>query len=102
MQRSGRNFWHLFLSIAALSFLGWFGNTFPPVATWQVVVFLTVTGISIYFSVLYLSRKSLTALALTGYTVLFLTLRYLGLHDWYYPLLLTAAAGSVWWYLKHL
>jgi len=95
MPRRQRNSWWLFIGIIGISVLGWFTNTFSPKelffrAIFFLIIFVTTTSLSFY--VLNNVRRAL----LIGIGVVsFFLLRYLGLRELFYPILLIASLVSL-------
>lgn len=95
MHRQPRNSWWLFIGLIGTSVLGWFTNTFAPQTIvirilFFFIVLATVTSLSLYL--LNNVRRSLwMGLGITG----FLLLRYLGLREPLYVVLLIASLISL-------
>jgi len=90
-----RNSWWLFIGVIGVSVLGWFTNTFSPKelffrAIFFLIIFITTT--SLFFYVLNNVRRAL----LVGIGVVsFLILRYVGLREVFYAILLLASLVSL-------
>jgi len=83
-----RNYLWLIIGICGVSGLGWLINSFDPNYLFPLVIFflvLFITAFSFTFYITNIVRRSL--LVGSGVFVFFL-LRFLGLRDWYYFVLL--------------
>lgn len=95
MKERSRNSWWLFIGLIGIGILSWFISTFPPKellfrAIFFLIIFFTTTSLSLY--VLNNVRRSLwMGLGITGS----LLLRYLGLREPFYVVLLLASLISL-------
>lgn len=95
MRRHERNIWWLLLGICGLSGLAWFANTFSPDSALKIVEFLLILAVSAFLLAQYLLNNVRRATLLSiGLTTIFI-LRFLGLRDPIYIILLLATLASL-------
>jgi hypothetical protein len=87
--------WSLILGISGLSLLGWFINTFTPDSFWVIALFFLIVGATTYFCSLFIFKIVRRAVLITLGVVVWLLLRFVGLRDWYYPVLLVPVLISL-------
>lgn len=80
--------WPLILAISGLSILGWFVNTFTPDTFFRMAFFFLIAAITTFFFSLSILKIVRRAVLVALGVVILLLLRFLGLRDWYYPILL--------------
>ncbi len=95
MRQTPRNTWWLFFGLISLSSLGWIVNTFSPKTFPILILFFlligcTATSLSLY-ALNNVRRALLIGIGVAG----FLLLRFLGLREWFYGILLLASLASL-------
>ncbi len=88
MDRPKRNILWLILGICGLSVLGWFGNTFPPENILLLTLFFVIVTATTFFISLFLLKIVRRSVLMTLGVVIWLLLRFFGLRELWYPLLL--------------
>lgn len=88
MHRPKRNILWLILGMCGLSILGWFVNTFPPENVLLLILFFVIIAATSFFFSLFLFKIVRRAVLVTAGVIVWLTLRFLGLRNLWYPLLL--------------
>ncbi|MEK7544168.1 MAG: hypothetical protein AAB557_04820 [Patescibacteria group bacterium] len=90
-----RSVWWLFVGISGISALAWFINVHAP-DSWQVMLlfFILITAIIISL-LLYFIDAARHIFLITGGLLILLTLRFFGLREIIYPILLIASLLSV-------
>jgi hypothetical protein len=78
----------LVVGITGLSLLGWFVNTYPPDSFIRILIFFAILGGTTFCISFFFLKIVRRATIITVGVIVWLLLRYLGLRDWYYPLLL--------------
>lgn len=90
-----RSVWWLFVSICGLSALAWLANAYAP-DSWQVIlIFFILIMVMITSLLLYFMGNMRHILLITGGVLILLILRFLGLREIIYPLLLVATLFSI-------
>lgn len=79
---------HVVIGISGISLLGWFVNSYSPDSVWMIAVFFVILSASVFFISLLFLKKIRRAALLTFGVILWLILRFLGLRELYYPILL--------------
>lgn len=79
---------HLIIGISGISLLGWFVNSFSPDSVWMIALFFVILCASTFFISLFFLKKVSRAAILTLGVAVWLALRFLGLRELYYPILL--------------
>ncbi len=95
MLRSHRSVWWLFMSISGVSALAWFANTYTPDSGQRIMILFVLITIIIASLLLYFLNNVRHILLITGGLLILLFLRYLGLREIIYPLLLVASLLSL-------
>ena len=95
MRRGKVNLWWLIAGISGLSGLGWFVNTFAPDQQLHRIAFFSIFLVSSFSLMQYILANMRQALLLSLGLTIFLLLRYLGLREMLYPLLLVACLISL-------
>ncbi len=85
----------LLIGISGLCGLGWVINTIDPAQTGALVLFFCILFVTVYGFIFFLTRKKERALLWTIGIVLFFLLRFFGLREWLYPVLLIACLISL-------
>ena len=85
----------LIWGISGLSVLGWFVNTYQPNSFIHMLLFFAILSVTVFFSSLFLLKIVRRAILVTLGVVIWLLLRFLGLRDWYYPVLLIPVLVSL-------
>ncbi len=88
MDRQKRNILWLILGISGFSVLGWFANTFRPENMVLLILFFAIMTATTFFSSLFLLKIVRRAVLVTLGVIVWLSLRLLGLREFWYPLLL--------------
>lgn len=95
MHRPRRSVWWFLVGISGISGLAWFANTYTP-DSWQKIVILFTFIATIITSILFYFLNNVRhILLITGGLLILLVLRYLGLREIIYPLLLLASLLSL-------
>ncbi|MBI5621025.1 hypothetical protein HY949_04545 [Candidatus Gottesmanbacteria bacterium] len=95
MYRPNRSIYWITTSICGISVLAWFANSYTP-DSWQMIVIFFVLIMAILMSLLlYFVNNVRHVLLITGGLLILLVLRYLGLREIIYPLLLAASLLSI-------
>lgn len=95
MYRPHRSVWWLIIGISGISGLAWFANTYTP-DSWQMIIFfITLIAVIILSLLLFFLNNVRHVLLITGGLLILLVLRYLGLREIIYPLLLVASLLSL-------
>lgn len=95
MYRPQRSVWFLIIGISGISGLAWFANTYTP-DSWEKIVIVFIFIATIITSILlYFLNNVRHILLITGGLLILLVLRYLGLREIIYPLLLAASLLSL-------
>lgn len=95
MYRPRRSVGLLIVCISGISALAWFANTYTP-DSWQTVITLfTLITVIITSLLLYFLNNVRHILIITGGIVVLLILRYWGLREIIYPMLLMAVLFSL-------
>lgn len=95
MHRQPRNSWWLFIGLISISVLGWFTNTFTPKNLFiQIIFFFIILATTTSLS-LYLLNNVRRALWVGLGVIGFLLLRYVGLREPWYVVLLVASFLSL-------
>ncbi len=95
MRGTQRNVWWLILGITGLSGLAWFMNTIPPDSMSQIIEFLLIILVTSFVSAQFLLNNVRRAVLVSVGFSIFLVLRYLGLRDPIYLILLVASLISL-------
>lgn len=95
MLRSHRSIWWLFMSISGISALAWLANTYTPDSWQTVTVLFTLITVIITSFLVYFLKNVRHILLITGGLLVILILRYWGLRDIFYPMLLAAVLVSL-------
>ena len=95
MYRPQRSVWFLIIGISGISSLAWFANTYTPDSWQKVVIFFIFAAAIILSLLLYVLNNVRHVLLITGGLLILLVLRYLGLREIIYPLLLAASLLSI-------
>lgn len=90
-----RSIWWLIIGISGVSALAWFANTYTPDSWQTIVIFFTLITIITGSLLLYFVNKIRHILLITGGLLILLGLRFLGLREIIYPLLLIASLISL-------
>ena len=88
LPQTQRNYAWLIIGICGISGLGWLINSFDPNYLFPLGIFfllLIITAFSLTFFITNIVRRSIL---MGGGVFVFFSLRFLGLRDWYYVLLL--------------
>lgn len=95
MYHTRRSIWWLVIGITGIIGFAWFTNTYTP-DSWQMIVIFFTLIIAILISLLlYFVNNVRHILLITGGLLILLVLRYLGLREIIYPLLLAASLLSL-------
>jgi cell division protein FtsW (lipid II flippase) len=86
---------YLFAEISLMSALGWFINAYTPDSWQSVGVFFAILAAIIATGLGYFQINTRQTALITGGIILMLYLRYLGLREIFYPLLLAATLVSI-------
>lgn len=95
MFRPHRSVWWLFMSISGISALAWFTNTYTPDSWQEVITIFVVITIIISSFLLYFLNTMRHILLITGGLLVILILRFWGLREVIYPMLLIASLFSL-------
>lgn len=95
MRRKNRNPLYLIVGVFGVSTLAWFINAYPPDKPFRIVIFLGLIGFSSTFLSLFLFKNVRRAILLSSGLTVFLLLRYLGLREPLYLILLLASLVSL-------
>ena len=90
-----RNISWIFFAIIGICVLAWFIHTFAPINIFVILLFFVLVFITSFLLLLYLLNNVRRALLVTIGITVFLFLRMLGLHDWWYVILLLGSLASL-------
>lgn len=90
LRHTEHNISWILICVAAISVLGWYTNTYTPDSVVKMGLFLVLIYSIVFFFVLFVLNNVRRAILSSSGVVIFLALRYLGLREIYFPLLLIA------------
>jgi hypothetical protein len=95
--RVTRNITHLLIGVVGIGAVGWYTNVFFPTSPTSIAIFFLLLGSTIGSLLLYLYGNMRRSLLLTAGIIIFLLLRYFGLRQPLYPILLAASILCIEW-----
>ena len=100
MYRPQHSVWFLIIGISGISGLAWFVNTYTPDSWQKIVILFTFIATIITSVLLYFLNNVRHIILITGGLLILLVLRFMGLREIIYPLLLAASLLSLELMLK--
>lgn len=95
MEKPKRNLLWLFMGLAGIGLLGWFINAFSPNSVQLLLTFFSIITATVFFLSLFVLRQLRYAILTTLGIFAWLVLRFFGLREVYYGILLVAILVSL-------
>lgn len=98
-KKERRIFW-LFAGFLSVSFLGFITRTYLPESAWMVLLFLAVVALAVFSFTYYMTVSARVSILAASGIAVWLFLRYSGLREPIFPLLLLASLVSIDLYFR--